>query len=436
MASTRRSRASAAAAWTSRGTLSSAIGPDGPSAVIVTRSMVPLNDPAEPIGHCSATTCRPKRSARPSTTLANAAFSRSILVTTTIRLRRSRAARLQALSVCTSAPAVASTVMRTLSTARNAPTTSPMKSGYPGVSMRFSFASFHSSGASAALTVIFRRISSGSKSVVVVPSSTRPSRSTALAANSIASTREVFPVLPGPATAMFRILSAAYRFTTTPPGRPSRHAGAALIPEDRIDHVQQRLPSEIPPQVLAEERDDPIQVSGEIPGDVGGDDQPRGRPQRAVGGERFRVEDIEAGAAQPPGPEGRQERRLVDEPAPPDVDQERPVRQRRQFARAHDPPRHGRQGPGDDQHRPRPQHGVDLGRRIHALHARDRPRAPRGPHDAHPKRRRPPGHLGADRAEAQDPHRASRQHRAPQFVVDPPARGLAVAGLPEPPRVP
>src|SRR5205807_798507 len=49
--------------------------------------------------------------------------------------------------------------------------------------------------------------------------------------------------------------------------------------------------------------------------------------------------------------------------------------------------------------------------------------------------RRPAGHLDADRPEAEDPHRASRQHRAPQFVVYPPARGLAVAGLPEPPRV-
>ena len=207
-ASTSRSRAARAVAVTSEGRVSSATAPDGVSAVIVTRSMTPLNDPAAPIGHWTGMAPRPNRSATPSTTRGNAACSRSSRDTTTTRLNRSRSARLHTLSVWTSTPAVASTATSTLSTARRAPTTSPMKSGYPGVSMRLSLVSCHSRGASAALTVIFLRISSASKSVVVVPSSTRPWRSTALAAKSIASTNDVFPVPPCPATATFRIRSA------------------------------------------------------------------------------------------------------------------------------------------------------------------------------------------------------------------------------------
>ena len=128
-------------------------------------------------------------------------------MTTTSRLADARTASAQIFSVCTSTPATASTASTTLSTARSAPLTSPMKSGYPGVSIRLILWSCHSSGASAALTVIWRRISSASKSVVVVPSSTRPRRSIAFAANSIASTSDVLPVPPCPHTATFRMRS-------------------------------------------------------------------------------------------------------------------------------------------------------------------------------------------------------------------------------------
>src|SRR5215475_11566889 len=54
---------------------------------------------------------------------------------------------------------------------------------------------------------IFRLISSGSKSVVVVPSSTLPSRVTAPAANSIDSTSDVLPIPPWPTTPTFLSLA-------------------------------------------------------------------------------------------------------------------------------------------------------------------------------------------------------------------------------------
>src|SRR5438876_834583 len=53
---------------------------------------------------------------------------------------------------------------------------------------------------------IFRLISSGSQSVVVVPSSTLPRRVTAPAATRSVSTRDVLPALPCPTTATLRIL--------------------------------------------------------------------------------------------------------------------------------------------------------------------------------------------------------------------------------------
>src|SRR5262245_12168978 len=63
---------------------------------------------------------------------------------------------------------------------------------------------FQSQYATEVLIEIFRLISSGSKSVVVLPSSTLPSRVTAPAANSKASTREVLPTPPWPTTPTLR----------------------------------------------------------------------------------------------------------------------------------------------------------------------------------------------------------------------------------------
>src|SRR5207302_8474599 len=57
------------------------------------------------------------------------------------------------------------------------------------------------------LREIFRLISSGSKSAVVVPSSTRPSRVTAPTEKRSASTREVLPTPPWPTKPTLRILA-------------------------------------------------------------------------------------------------------------------------------------------------------------------------------------------------------------------------------------
>src|SRR5215813_13516538 len=70
--------------------------------------------------------------------------------------------------------------------------------------MMLSRCPFQSQYAMEVLIEILRLISSGSKSVVVLPSSTLPSRVTAPAANSKASTREVLPTPPWPTTPTLR----------------------------------------------------------------------------------------------------------------------------------------------------------------------------------------------------------------------------------------
>src|SRR2546425_3329568 len=73
------------------------------------------------------------------------------------------------------------------------------------------------------LIEILRLISSGSKSVVVVPSSTLPSRLTAPAEKRSASTSEVFPTPPCPTTATLRILPISIAMYDL----PSRSCGGA-----------------------------------------------------------------------------------------------------------------------------------------------------------------------------------------------------------------
>src|SRR5262249_33146162 len=70
---------------------------------------------------------------------------------------------------------------------------------------------------SAVPMLMWRLISPGSKSEAVVPSSTRPRRSLAPESKRAASTREVLPEPPCPATATLRIESVEYRFTATSP---------------------------------------------------------------------------------------------------------------------------------------------------------------------------------------------------------------------------
>ncbi len=69
------------------------------------------------------------------------------------------------------------------------------------MSIRLIFFFFHSSDATASPIEIFRSISSGSKSVGALPSSTRPNRGVAPASWSSAETSVVFPTLLCPTTA-------------------------------------------------------------------------------------------------------------------------------------------------------------------------------------------------------------------------------------------
>ena len=107
------------------------------------------------------------------------ARSRSRRLTTTARGRLYSPANFQTFSVWTCTPATPSTTTTAASTTRRPARASAMKSPYPGVSTRFTRWPFQSHQATAVLIEIWRLTSSGSKSVVVVPSSTLPSRVTA-----------------------------------------------------------------------------------------------------------------------------------------------------------------------------------------------------------------------------------------------------------------
>src|SRR5437764_6745533 len=73
--------------------------------------------------------------------------------------------------------------------------------------------SFHSNGASASDTEICFAISSGSKSLTVFPSSTRPARLMTPAASESASVNEVLPVPPWPTSTTLRMWLIGNVFT-------------------------------------------------------------------------------------------------------------------------------------------------------------------------------------------------------------------------------
>src|SRR5947199_334019 len=133
------------------------------------------------------------------------ARSRSSRLTTMARGSSYSFANFQTFSVCTCTPATASTTTTAASTTRRPARASAMKSPYPGVSTKLMRWPFQSQYATEVLIDILRLIPSGSKSVVVLPSSTLPSRVTAPAVNSRASTREVLPTPPWPTTPTLRI---------------------------------------------------------------------------------------------------------------------------------------------------------------------------------------------------------------------------------------
>lgn len=67
-----------------------------------------------------------------------------------------------AFSAPTLRPVTAPMTISAASAMRRGPIISPMKSKYPGMSMKLIFVSFHSTGATAVLMENWRRISSGS----------------------------------------------------------------------------------------------------------------------------------------------------------------------------------------------------------------------------------------------------------------------------------
>ena len=162
-----------------------------------------------PTGIATGTAARPKAAWTFSSARSKEAFSRSIRFTTMRRARSYSSANAHTFSVWTSTPATASTTTRAASTTRRAARASDRKLAYPGASIRLTLLFFHSAKARAARRLILRSISSGSKSVTVVPSSTRPSRFTAPASKSRAEASEVFPQPPCPTSATLRMFGAS-----------------------------------------------------------------------------------------------------------------------------------------------------------------------------------------------------------------------------------
>src|SRR3954471_14190690 len=130
-----------------------------------------------------------------------------------MRGRPSWAAIRHTISVCTSTPSTALTTNTARSATERAAETSGRKSAYPGQSRMLTLQPSYSNGASATDTEIDRFTSSASKSVVVVPSSTRPCRLMAPAQNSRASASVVLPAPPCPTSATLRIRAGGYVFT-------------------------------------------------------------------------------------------------------------------------------------------------------------------------------------------------------------------------------
>ena len=112
----------------------------------------------------------------------------------------------QTFSVSALTPEIALTITTAPSTAFRVPLISSTKFINPGVSIRFILWPFQLQKPRADIMVIFLDISSGSESVVVLPSSMLPSLSIAPESKSIASTRDVFPAPPCAITATLRIL--------------------------------------------------------------------------------------------------------------------------------------------------------------------------------------------------------------------------------------
>src|SRR5215472_391968 len=112
----------------------------------------------------------------------------------------------QSMRVRPSTPSVAATANSAASAARRPARRSPVKSAYPGVSSRLTLTPAWVRGASVRLTDRCCLISTSSKSLTVVPSSTRPARWMVPVATSSASTSVVLPAPEWPTSTTLRTL--------------------------------------------------------------------------------------------------------------------------------------------------------------------------------------------------------------------------------------
>src|SRR5262245_63760418 len=112
----------------------------------------------------------------------------------------------QSIRVRPSTPSVAATANSAASAARRPARRSPVTSAYPGVSSRLTLTPAWVSGASVRLADRCCLISTSSKSLTVVPSSTRPARWMVPVATSSASTSVVLPAPEWPTSTTLRTL--------------------------------------------------------------------------------------------------------------------------------------------------------------------------------------------------------------------------------------
>ena len=171
------------------------------------RSTTPLKFASDPIGVCTMIGFGSKHSTASLKARIKSARSLSSLLMNMIHGKLNSSAKCQACSVCTFTPSTASITITTLSAACMQLFVSEKKFWSPGVSMMLISCFFQTNWWNPLLRLIFRLSSSGSKSITVLPSSTRPSLLMTPALNNIASAREVFPAPPWDARAMFLKLS-------------------------------------------------------------------------------------------------------------------------------------------------------------------------------------------------------------------------------------
>src|SRR5450432_2307192 len=157
-------------------------------------------------GKYKGSTPFPKVAWQAPTTASKSARGESSLVMTTARGMPTFAHSSHSMRVAPSIPSTADITNIAASAARRPARRSPTKSAYPGASRRLILTPLCSTGAKARETERWWRTSASSKSVVVVPSSTRPALGIAPLATSRASTRVVLPTPEWPTSTTFRIL--------------------------------------------------------------------------------------------------------------------------------------------------------------------------------------------------------------------------------------